>query len=62
MTDLQIAPAGTNVQLSWTGTGAASYRIYGGGPYEARSTVDAVVSGTSATLPVSGIRPFLRLC
>jgi hypothetical protein len=58
VTDLTIQLSGNNVQLNWTGTGAAGYRVYGGGAYEDRGTVDALVTGTSVTLPVAGQRFF----
>ncbi|MFA7331909.1 MAG: C25 family cysteine peptidase [Candidatus Delongbacteria bacterium] len=56
---LQIASSGSNVQLSWTANGSSSYRVYGGDAYGPRDTVDATVTSTSVTLPItSAMRSF----
>jgi len=55
VTDLVVAVNGSDLVLSWSSTGAPSYKIYSDtDPFGSFTTLEGTVSGTSFTLPVSG--------
>ena len=53
VTDLVIGTDGSNLVLSWTSTGAPSYKIYSDAdPYGSFTTLEGTVTGTSFSLPI----------
>jgi hypothetical protein len=54
VTDLVIGTDGTNITLSWTSTGAASYHIYSDtDPFGSFTTLEGTATGTSFSLPIN---------